>query len=213
MVTATLRKPAPHLHSEPVEALDLPAGVAGARQVLVGDAETLARFGLTAGGLRWNVVVQGLGLDTHARSGAVLELGSARVRLTFRCETCARLRDVADAPTLRALAGHRGWLGVAVSGGVVRPGDAARLAPGPATPPYPEVPDAVADRFAWIAAQIPAGRVMTYRTMLAALGAAPAYSRALPGYARRFGVADRVVREARDPWTGADLYVTPAPDR
>jgi len=213
-VIATLRKPAPGAHSEPVDALDLPAGVPGPRQVLVGDEETLARIGgggLTAEGLRWNVVLQGLNLDAHARSGQVLALGDgARIRLTHRCETCRTLRDVADAPTLKALAGHRGWLGVAVSPGTVAPGDAAQLLPGR---PYPTVPDTVADRFAWVAAQIPPGHVMTYAAMLAALGAPRGYTRVLPTYARKIGSTDRVVsaRTAAERglplWTGEGLYV------
>lgn len=213
-VIATLRKPAPGAQSAPVDALDLPAGVPGPRQVLVGDAETLARIGdgaLTAEGLRWNVVVRGLDLDAHARSGQVLALGDgARIRLTHRCETCRTLRDVADAATLKALAGHRGWLGVAVEAGRVAPGAAARLLPGA---PYPAVPDTVADRFAWVVERIPPGHAMTYAAMLAALGAPRAYTRVLPTYARKAGTTDRVVsaRAATELglplWTGDELYV------
>lgn len=211
-VVATLRKPAPGAQSAPVEALELPLGVAGPRQVLIGDEETLARIprAPTAEGLRWNVVVRGLDLDAHAASGQVLALGDgARVRLTHRCETCNTLRDVADAATLRALKGHRGWLGVAVQPGTVRPGDAAHLLPGC---PYPAVPDAVAERFAWVAEQIPPGHAMTYAAMLAALGAPRAYTRALPTYARTTGTTDRVVsaRTAAERglplWTGDGLY-------
>lgn len=173
---------------------DCHASPIGPRQVLVVAQSTLDAFGITAGALRANVVVEGLALDAAA-SGSVLALGAdARVRLTFRCEVCRVLAPHLSPAQRRAIAGRRGYLGVVVRGGTVRAGDRAALGP----PAYEPVPDAVGQRFAWVVQRIPRGRVLTYRDALRLVGAAPGYARALPTYVRRAAEAGAAAHRVVD---------------
>ncbi|XAY03977.1 hypothetical protein DSM112329_00803 [Paraconexibacter sp. AEG42_29] len=160
---------------------DCHASPLGPRQVLVVRQEDLDRHQLAIWQVRANIAVRGLGVDDLA-SGNVLEIGAmTHVRVTHECEVCKILRQYVPGETFKKLPGQRGSLGVFVTGGAMNVGDGVVVrASG-----YPQVPDGIYDRLAWLVARIPSGRVVTYATLLQLIGAARPYSRVLPTYLRR----------------------------
>lgn len=150
----------------------------GPRQVLLIAAETLDEFGLTHDLLRANVVTCGVALD-DLESGAVLRFETGvRLRLTHRCEVCGQVVDVAGKRVARALLARRGYLAVVLNGGLIPEGTAITVE----SPSFPQVPDAVGDRFLWVARRIPAGRVLSFATMRYVVGSAQGHFRAFPRY-------------------------------
>lgn len=166
-----------------------PTAVDGPRQVLVASGEVLDELGLAEDALRADIVAQGVDLDDRWRSGQVLEVGSARLRLTYRCEVCSRLaatdavRSVLGRSALKALHGRRGFLAVVVDDGEVNEADAlAIIGSG-----YPAVPDASSERIAWLVRQVPPGRVVTYADLCALSGEPPSKVRSLGHLLERLG--------------------------
>lgn len=157
----------------------------GPRQVLIVREETLAGLGVEPWQVRANIATRGLDEDA-LRSGSVLSIGATvRIRVTHECEVCKVLRRYMDRETFRHLPGRRGSLGVLLRGGALALGDRV-LASAPA---YPEVPDAVYERVAWVVDRIPVGRVVTYDRLLTLVGAQRAFFRVLPTYLKRAAAA------------------------
>jgi MOSC domain-containing protein YiiM len=99
------------------------------RQVLLMEAETLERFGLSPGIVRENITTRGLDLRALC-SGVRLRVGSSLLEVTVACEPCSRMDEVR--PGLQdELRGQRGWLCRVVEEGVIRRGDAIELVPEP----------------------------------------------------------------------------------
>jgi MOSC domain-containing protein YiiM len=97
------------------------------RQILLVEAETLARFDLAPGALRENIVVEGVALHLEP-PGRRLRVGGAVLELTGPCEPCAYLETI-RAGLQEAIDGRRGVLARAVESGAIRVGDAVeRLA-------------------------------------------------------------------------------------
>jgi alkylated DNA nucleotide flippase Atl1 len=190
-VTALMTKPARHA---PMQSRNLVSVVArrglvgdchaqplGPRQVLVVRQEDLECHKLAIWQVRANIAVQGLSAEALA-SGSVLEVGAETgVRITHECEVCKILRRYVPSEAFRNLPGQRGSLGVFLTGGEISVGD--RVAVRAAV--YPEVPEAIYERLAWLVARIPYGSVVTYATLIQLIGAARPYSRVLPTYLRR----------------------------
>ncbi|MCY3869396.1 MAG: MGMT family protein [Gemmatimonadetes bacterium] len=159
---------------------DANADGVGPRQVLLVALKTLQAFKLQPGDLRENIVVAGLPLD-DLPSGSVLQFGdSATVRLTYHCEVCKYIGTLGVKP-IQSLVNQRGFLAVALTGGVVCEGDPVRVL----SRCYDPVPDQTADRFLWVVKQIPFGRVMTYKQIVDVLGVSHSYYRVLPTYMKR----------------------------
>ncbi len=143
--------------------------------------EDLDRHGLGIWQVRANIAVKGLSIEALA-SGKVLEIGAqAQVRVTHECEVCKVLRQYVPAETFRELPGQRGSLGVFLTGGEISLGDAVSVQP----TAYPNVPERIYERLAWLLARIPHGEVVTYATLIQLIGAARPYFRVLPKYLRR----------------------------
>lgn len=240
-VTLLLRKPAPQAPMEEERRVTLRARLGidgdchaqplGPRQVLVVRREALDELGVEAAALQANLVVAGIP-DEHLSSGRILTFASgARVRLTHACEICSVLRAHVDREAFRALPGRRGVLGVVLEGGAIDRGDAVAVDP---IERFPSVPDTVGERVQWVLRRVPAGRVVTYGTLIELAGAKRAHLRALPAYLRRADAAGlpahRVLTSAGDltghvadqaarlraegtdppaPWSGAAIYVEP----
>jgi alkylated DNA nucleotide flippase Atl1 len=155
----------------------------GPRQVLIVRQEDLDRHGLGIWQVRANVAVRGLS-EAALASGNVLAIGAdTRVRVTHECEVCKLLRRHVPNETFKHLPGQRGSLGVFLTGGAIAVGDAVDVQVGL----YPEVPERIYDRLAWLVTRIPTGNVVSYATLLQLIGAARPYSRVLPTYLRRAG--------------------------
>jgi alkylated DNA nucleotide flippase Atl1 len=153
------------------------------RQVLVVRAEDLLELSIAPGQLSENIVISGIGADQFV-PGARLEFASgAVVRLTFYCEPCKRIGHLVS--SLEAIAQKRGILGVVVRDGLVSV-DAKVKVETHAFPPLSEVPY---ERFLEFLLKIPAGKVVTYQTVIIGIGVDRSYFRALPGYLRKADAA------------------------
>jgi alkylated DNA nucleotide flippase Atl1 len=153
----------------------------GPRQVLIVREEQLADLGLAAWQVRANIAVAGL-MPNALSSGVVLRFGDkVRVRITHECEVCKILRRYVPGEVFSRLSGHRGSLGVYLSGGTLELG--AKVFAEDRR--YPAVPERVYDRVAWVIARVPAGRVVTYDSLLALVGAPRPFFRVLPTYVKR----------------------------
>jgi MOSC domain-containing protein YiiM len=92
-----------------------------ARQLLLIEGETLARFGLAPGAVKENVTVQGVRIMGLA-PGTRISLGSAEVEITDVCEPCSRMDEIRFG-LKEDLEGRRGMMAKVVRSGKVRPGD------------------------------------------------------------------------------------------
>jgi alkylated DNA nucleotide flippase Atl1 len=154
---------------------DINAHCLSPRQVLVTRSEDLRHFGIEPGSLRENIVLTGV-KDEQFVPGARLDIGSAAIRLTFHCEPCKRIAHLV--PSLKDILKRRGLLGVVLSSGSIRIGDIVTLQPNL----YPALPERPYDRFCGFIAQVPAGRVVSYRQVTVGMGVASSYMRAIPRY-------------------------------
>jgi alkylated DNA nucleotide flippase Atl1 len=154
---------------------DVNANPLSPRQVLITRYEDLRHFAISPGVLRENVVVAGL--DEAAFSpGARLTIGQTSIRLTFHCEPCKRISHLVG--SLKEILNRRGILGVVLTSGSMTIGDEVIVYPN-AYQPLPERPY---ERFCGFIAQVPAGRVVSYRDITAGMGVASSYARAIPRY-------------------------------
>ena len=149
------------------------------RQVLVTRLEDLKAFNIAPGQLRENLVIEGLDELSFVPGTALTFPDGTRLRLTFYCEPCKRIAHLV--PTLKQIYLRRGILGVVLAGGTIRIGDEVRSEIGAFEPlslfPY--------DRFISFIVKVPNGRVITYKDVIAGMGVADSYFRAIPSYLKR----------------------------
>ena len=100
-------------------------GVRTARQVLLMDEETLAKFNLSSGDVRENITTSGI--DMHSiEAGQRVSLGdSAVVEITGFCTPCARMDEIRDGLRVE-LEEQRGMLATVIQGGSISVGDTVR---------------------------------------------------------------------------------------
>lgn len=92
------------------------------RQILLIEGETLDDFGLKPGDVRKNIVVRDFPL-AGLPAGAILRVGDVLLEITGDCHPCDRMDSLR--PGLQAsLRGRRGILAKAITGGMIRLGDA-----------------------------------------------------------------------------------------
>jgi len=161
----------------------------GPRHVLLASGPVLAAHRLAPGAIGDNLIVDEA-IDALP-SGALLAIGDAVLRVTFRCESCHHLDRVRPG-LAAALRGQRGVLARVVAGGTIAVGD--RIAVGARR--LRAIPDQPRDRLADLLAIMPAGQVVTYRQLRTTLGYPTAYLRAVPAWLKRLGAAERVVKVA-----------------
>lgn len=142
-------------------------------QVLLVSAPVLAEFGLQPGDLQENILINGAVEDW--RSGQVLQIGSALVRLTSLCEPCDYLETLRPR-LVRQIIGRRGRLGIVMRDGRVQVGDDAVLS----KHQFPPIPDDTRGRFNEFVARIPSGKVVCASDLLLALGLTKSYYRTIP---------------------------------
>jgi len=95
------------------------------RQVLMMEAETLERFGLSPGTARENLLVRGLPLKSLPLGGRIAA-GETLLEITGDCTPCSFMDDLR--PGLQeAIRGERGVLARVVTGGRIRVGDPVEL--------------------------------------------------------------------------------------
>ncbi|BCJ70683.1 hypothetical protein CS0771_02270 [Catellatospora sp. IY07-71] len=164
--------------------LDPAGGIIGSapsilpRQVNIAAASSLETHGVSAAGSRANIIFGAPA--TSLSSGAHLTIGLAQLRITFPCEPCAHGARLAGVPLGRFRQLDR-YLAVVTVPGRISLGQEASIK----HDVHPRVPEDFKSRAAWAVGQIPAGRVVSSREFLAAIGASRSYHRALPGWLRQ----------------------------
>lgn len=149
------------------------------RQILLASSPFLHERKLKPGDIRENIVLDEI-VESFS-SGQLLRLGrSAVVRMTYPCEPCHRLEDVQKG-LAKALLGRRGMLARVLVSGMVDIGDKVRLL----TPRLKTIPTEPAARLSACVNEVPAGQVVTYQSLIVALGFARSYLRVLPHYIKR----------------------------
>ncbi|MBF2027984.1 MAG: MGMT family protein [Oscillatoriales cyanobacterium C42_A2020_001] len=154
---------------------DASAQVGSPRQILIADRATLKQFDLQPGDLRENILLDGR--VAKWQSGQVLQVGQALIRLTFLCEPCAYLNTLQPG-FAKHLKTQRGWLGMVVQSGAIAVGDRASLT----SYQFPALPDDPRGRFYEFVARIPAGRVVSTKDVILAIGATPSHYRVIPNF-------------------------------
>jgi alkylated DNA nucleotide flippase Atl1 len=163
---------------------DLHAHPISPRQVLVTRKEDLDELDIVYGALMENIIVEGVPANAF-QPGALLAIGeNLQIRLTFHCEPCKEIADVV--PSLKAVRGKRGILGVVLEDGQAMVGDLATCIPG-RFKPLSEVPFG---RFLEFIRQVPPGKVVTYKMVTRGMGVAEGYLRAIPKYIEKAMLAD-----------------------
>ena len=156
------------------------------RQVLITSRPVTIECGLSAGDLRENIVVDAYELY-ELRSGTVVAIGSARIRLTFHCEPCKALHKVIEPGRI---VHKRGVLGCFLNSGTVSIGDRFSVT----EQKCKAIPYKAADR--WLLGN---GDVsLASADLVHALGLPSSYARAMPHILQKLsGVATAKRMESR----------------
>lgn len=151
------------------------------RHILILSSADAQRFRLNPGDFRENVIVDFDDLN-DLPSGTELQIGTARIRLTFHCEPCARVTPFAKPSELLH---HRGYLGSVSASGRIHRGDSVRVL----GQHFPRIPYPVGERLAWYLGQ----RVepISATELLWELGLPRGYARALPALLRKLSTMER----------------------
>jgi alkylated DNA nucleotide flippase Atl1 len=144
------------------------------RQVLLASNSTYAKLYLPAGALSENVTIS-TPLD-DLRPGSLVALGpSVLLRITFRCEPCARLNKKRHG-LLREIGQDRGLLARVIHGGEVVVDDRVEVL----TSVFPDLPDDWQTRVQAVAMAVPSGSVIEYAQLARIAGVPITYCRVFP---------------------------------
>jgi MOSC domain-containing protein YiiM len=166
---------------------DIHANPISPRQVLIMRQEDLSKGSvgrgpiadISPGQFGENLVITGVSASEFV-PGAMLEFaGGAAIRLTFYCEPCKRIANLVW--SIKDIEQKRGILGVVVQDGVLKAGEGFKIQPGA----FAALSDIPYQRFLDFLAQVPAGKVVTYSSVLVGIGVDRGYLRAIPGYLRK----------------------------
>ncbi len=141
------------------------------KQVLILPSSTLTDFGLQAGQLKENIIISDR-IDIHEiESGHVLQIGQAKIRLTFHCEPCSKIKHLINP---KKLLHKRGYHGQIVQSGQIAIGSTISLS----KERYESIPYDFADRIKWYLEKT-VGEIWA-SDLIAAIGFSTSYCRALP---------------------------------
>lgn len=189
VITQLFRKLKPGAPMQVAEQIELIAnqGIAGdinsdrssPRQVLVLNEQDLTHLQIPPGMLRENIAISGISFADW-RPGAKITFSSgAAIRLTFYCEPCKRIAQWVD--NLEQIKQKRGILGIVLHSGLVNVGDEIAIQPHF----FPALSEIPYERFLQLLAQIPPGKVITYKQVLQCIGVDRSYYRVLPLYLKK----------------------------
>lgn len=151
------------------------------RQVLLADLQTMLDFKIKPGDFRENITIKDFDLN-NLKSGTVLKIGTtAKLRITFTCEPCGYINTL-NIKNAGNILGKRGMLAIVLESGNININNKVEIDNDNL---FSEVPFRFSDRFNWVVSKIPEGKVMTYFTLLEAIGGANSYIRAFPALIRR----------------------------
>lgn len=152
---------------------DCHADARSPRQVLLTAAGAYARLAIPENSLRENILVDIPTLDWP--SGTAIAIGTAHLRVMFRCEPCAKLNRK-RAHLSRDVGQDRGLLARVIQSGRVRPGDAVQVLSGS----YPPLSDDWRERVRSIVAAMPTKTWLSYGELAELAGVHSSYCRAFP---------------------------------
>jgi MOSC domain-containing protein YiiM len=140
------------------------------RQALIASRSIMAEYGLKPGDLRENVVVDFDRLY-DLPSGTVVQIGEARLRLTFHCEPCKKILKLVEYDRILH---KRGVFGSFLNHGQISIGDEFVVTEQKLEP----IPYAVNERIRWFLKkqQTPAAAIHLMHT----IGLPSSYARAMP---------------------------------
>lgn len=111
------------------------------RQALIASRSVTAKLGLKPGDLRENIVVDFDGLY-DLRSGTVVRIGKALLRLTFHCEPCKKILKLID---FDRVVHRRGVFGMFINDAEISLGDEFAVT----DQRFEEIPYAIYERIRW----------------------------------------------------------------
>lgn len=140
------------------------------RQVLILPVSTIREFNLHVGDLMENIITEGI--DIHSiESGTVIKCGGVKIRLTYHCEPCKRIKGKVN---LKEVEHRRGYLGTFMDVGCIRIGDAVQVL----GKQFETIPYAIKERIGWyLDKQV---KAVTVKTLANEIGLSPSYYRAIP---------------------------------
>ena len=145
------------------------------KQVLLLPNSSLTDFELQAGQLKENIVISDT-IDLHnIASGRVLVVGQAKIRLTFHCEPCSKIKHLVNP---KKILHKRGYHGQIVRSGQIKIGDSISLS----NECYEPIPYDFADRVKWHLEKT-TGKIWA-SDLVYAIGLSSSYCRALPNVLR-----------------------------
>jgi MOSC domain-containing protein YiiM len=111
------------------------------RQVLIASQSVTSEIGLRPGDLRENIIIDCKDLY-DLPSGTVVQIGTARIRLTFHCEPCKQITRLIS---FDRILHRRGVFGTFLNSGSIGVGDEFAVTP----ERYEAIPYAARDRIHW----------------------------------------------------------------
>jgi len=145
------------------------------RQILITNLATLQKYKLSPGELRENIVVSNFTID-YLKSGQLIKIGKATIRITFNCEPCGFV-EILQKGLLRKIQNERGILGIVYKSGIIKLDDDIEFI-NDLTLPY--IPYKISDRLKWLIKQLPEKKVISYKQIIESMGLWDSVCRALP---------------------------------
>lgn len=145
------------------------------KQLLLLPRDTLDAFAFQAGQLKEDIVVSP-GFDLHdLPSGSVIQIGSVKLRLTFHCEPCSKIKHLGN---IKKLVHRRGYHSQVLKSGDIKLGDTIQLL----AERHEAIPYVFADRIKWYLNQYPTPILVV--DLVKAIGLSSSYCRAVPNIIR-----------------------------
>ncbi|MFT5646999.1 MAG: MOSC domain-containing protein YiiM [Aureispira sp.] len=118
----------------------IPASIT--RHVLFLPKQVLEDFNLAPGNFRENIIIDGANI--HAlKSGTVLLIGTVKIRLTYHCEPCKRVRKFGS---IKDIMHKRGYLGTVLNAGTINVNDTIEISQ---TEFFDVIPYEIKERIQW----------------------------------------------------------------
>lgn len=145
------------------------------RQMLILPIEVLSEFNLNPTDLRENLLVQ-VPFNLHSlESGTVLQIGEVKVRLTFHCEPCSKIKDIVN---IRKIIYKRGYLCQILNEGKISIEDDIVVL----EKDYETIPYKISDRIKWYLDSI--DNPILVSDLVIKIGLSKSYCRAIPNIIR-----------------------------
>lgn len=152
------------------------------RQILILPRNTLEEFNIKAGQLKENILINE-SFDIHSlESGTVIQLGEVKIRLTFHCEPCGKIKNIVST---RKILHKRGYLGQVINSGNIKIGDSITIL----KKEYESIPYKLGDRIKWYLDTLE--KPIPVSELVVNIGLSKSYCRAVPNIIRNRSDIDK----------------------